>query len=223
MPCVSAVSGGAEDVSELTTRILSGIALIVVALGAAVLGGLWFALLVAAASGMMFVEWTRMVRGWGFGWIVAGFFYALVPAVALLWIRVGGHHKLDMLIWVFIVTWSTDIGAYVAGRTIGGPKLAPSVSPNKTWAGLAGGMVAATLFGTTWVIVLELPHTLIWLAPLFAIGAQLGDLFESGLKRRAGVKDSGRILPGHGGVMDRLDGLVVVATLAALAEIAGWT
>ncbi|MEO5640342.1 MAG: phosphatidate cytidylyltransferase [Sphingomicrobium sp.] len=208
--------------SELLKRTIVGGALIVVALGTAVIGGTWFAVLVAAAAAMMFVEWTRMVRGWGVHWLVAGFGYALIPALALLWIRERGAHSLETLVWVFIVTWSTDIGAYFAGRAIGGPKLAPRISPNKTWAGLVGGMVAAALFGALWVAQFDLPCLLLLLAPLFAIGAQVGDLFESGLKRRAGVKDSGTILPGHGGVMDRLDGLVVVASLAALAELAGW-
>lgn len=196
--------------------------MIAVALGAAVLGGYVFAVLVAAAAAMIFVEWTRMVRGWGLGWQLGGFAYALVPALALLWIRERAPHDLMLLLWVFIVTWSTDIGAYFAGRAIGGPKLAPSISPNKTWAGLIGGMFAAALLGGYWANFTGLSPKLLWLAPLFAVGAQGGDLFESGLKRRAGVKDSGTILPGHGGVMDRLDGLVVVASLTALAIVAGW-
>ena len=125
-----------------------------------------------------------------------------------------------MLIWVFIVTWSTDIGAYFAGRTIGGAKLAPTVSPNKTWAGLIGGMIAAAILGGAWVVFLDLPQLLLVLAPLFALGAQMGDLFESGLKRRAGIKDSGTWLPGHGGALDRLDGLVVVAVLTGCTMLA---
>lgn len=208
--------------NNLVTRTVSGIVMIAIALAAAFLGGYVFAVLVAGAATMIFVEWTRMTRGWGTGWQFAGFAYAILPALALLWIRERAPHDLMLLLWVFIVTWSTDIGAYFAGRTVGGPKLAPSVSPNKTWAGLIGGMIAAALVGGYWVNFTGLAPVLLWLAPLFAVGAQVGDLFESGLKRRAGVKDSGTILPGHGGVMDRLDGLVVVATLTALAVVAGW-
>jgi phosphatidate cytidylyltransferase len=126
-----------------------------------------------------------------------------------------------LLIWVFLVTWSTDIGAYFAGRAIGGPKLAPRISPNKTIAGLVGGMISAGLVGYAWTQLLSLSGALFWLAPLFAAAAQAGDLFESWLKRRAGVKDSGTWLPGHGGALDRLDGLVVVATLTAAAQMAG--
>jgi phosphatidate cytidylyltransferase len=213
--------------SELARRSMVGAALIIVALAAAVLGGYLFVILVALASCVILYEWRRIVQGWGFGWQVAGFLYALVPALALLWIRErfqvnGAPLGVELLLWVFITTWSVDIGAYFAGRSIGGPKLAPAISPNKTWAGLIGGMIAAALFGGLWVYLLQLPHILYWLAPPFAVAAQLGDLFESWLKRRAGVKDSGTWLPGHGGALDRLDGLVVVSTLTAAAMMAGW-
>jgi len=207
--------------SELTRRSIVGAMLIVVALIAAALGGYAFAVLIALAACVMFYEWRRMVAGWGFGWQVAGFVYALVPALALLWIRERSPVGLELLLWVFITIWSVDIGAYFAGRTIGGPRLAPAISPNKTWAGLIGGMLAAALFGGLWAWLLQLPSILILLAAPFAAAAQGGDLFESWLKRRAGLKDSGDWLPGHGGALDRLDGLVVVAILTAAAMIAG--
>jgi len=212
--------------SELARRSLVGVLLIAVALAAAVLGGYAFATLVALAACVMFYEWRRIIRGWGFGWQVAGFVYALVPALALLWIRerfqvAGAAMGLELLLWVFITTWSVDIGAYFAGRSIGGPKLAPAISPSKTWAGLVGGMAAAALFGGLWAWLLQLPAILILLAAPFAAAAQGGDLFESWLKRRGGVKDSGHWLPGHGGALDRLDGLVVVATLTAAAMMKG--
>ena len=207
--------------SELTRRSIVGAMLIVVALIAAALGGYAFAVLIALAACVMFYEWRRIVAGWGFGWQVAGFVYALVPALALLWIRERSPVGLELLLWVFITTWSVDIGAYFAGRTIGGPRLAPAISPNKTWAGLIGGMAAAALFGGLWAYLLQLPSILILLAAPFAAAAQGGDLFESWLKRRAGLKDSGDWLPGHGGALDRLDGLVVVAILTAAAMIVG--
>jgi len=208
--------------SELARRSLVGAALIIATLVAATLGGYLFVTLVALAACVLFYEWRRIVQGWGLGWQVAGFVYALVPALALLWIRERSPVGVELLLWVFITTWSVDIGAYFAGRTIGGPKLAPAISPNKTWAGLIGGMIAAALFGGLWASLLELPRILLLLAAPFAVAAQLGDLFESWLKRRAGVKDSGTWLPGHGGALDRLDGLVVVATLTAAAMMAGW-
>jgi phosphatidate cytidylyltransferase len=208
--------------NELLVRSLAGIVLIAVALGAALMGGYVFAVFVALASVMIFYEWRRLAAGWGFGWKVGGFVYALVPALSMLWIRDRAPQGFELLLWIFIVTWSTDIGAYFAGRGIGGPKLAPSISPNKTIAGLAGGMLSAGLAGYAWAELMSLSGTLFWLAPLFALAAQGGDLFESWLKRRAGVKDSGNWLPGHGGALDRLDGLVVVATLTAGVQMSGW-
>ena len=208
--------------SELTTRILSGIAMIVVALMAAVLGGYYFAILVAGVVTAMFYEWMRIVRGWGFEWKLGGFLYCLLPALALLWLRDrSGGQGLSIVLWIFLVTWATDIGAYFAGRRFGKRKLAPSISPGKTVEGLWGGVAAAALFGAAWVIATDLNRAMIFLAPLFAAAAQAGDLFESKMKRRAGVKDSGDWLPGHGGFLDRLDGLVPVAVLTLAARAAG--
>jgi len=197
------------------TRTLAAMAMIALALVAAVLGGYAFAVLIAAAATMMYFEWSRLVRGWGIGWHAAGFIYALVPALAVLWIREVPYLGLGMIIWVFVVVWSTDIGAFFAGRAIGGPKLAPSISPNKTIAGLAGGMISAGLAGWAWADFSNLPLVFLWLGAPLAAAAQAGDLFESWLKRRARAKDSGTWLPGHGGLLDRVDGLVVVAPLTA--------
>ena len=207
--------------NELTVRAVSGFVMIALTLAAAFMGGTLFAVVVAAIATAMFYEWTRIVRGWGLGWSVAGFFYALVPALALLWIRERDAHGLFLLIWVFLVTWSTDIGAYFFGRAFGRTKLAPSISPGKTVAGLYGGVAAAALIAGAWALAADLGVTLLVLAPLFALAAQAGDLFESWMKRRAGVKDSGTWLPGHGGILDRLDGLVPVAVLTALVQMAG--
>jgi phosphatidate cytidylyltransferase len=217
---------------ELATRTAVGIILIGIALIEALLGGWPFAVLVAAVATIMYIEWSRMVGKWGFGWRLYGFFYCLLPAISLLWIRERAEYQgigssFDLLIWVFLVVWSTDIGAFFAGRAIGGRKLAPSISPNKTVAGLIGGVISATVLAGVWVNfvnwgnAVKLPSALYWLAPPFAVASQLGDLFESGLKRRAGVKDSGTWLPGHGGLLDRLDGLVPVAVLTAALMILG--
>ena len=209
--------------NDLAVRSLTGAAMIALALGASFLGGNMFALAVAAIATLMFFEWTRIVRGWGPLWYASGFIYALLPALALLWIRERDHLGLYLLLWTFIVTWATDVGAYFAGRSLGKRKLAPSISPHKTVEGLIGGIVAAALLGAAWAWATGLGHALLVLAPLFAIAAQGGDLFESWMKRRAGVKDSGDWLPGHGGILDRLDGLVPVAVLTALAQLAGLT
>ena len=209
--------------NELTVRTLTGILLIAAALLAAVLGGNVLAVLVAAIATAMFYEWTRIVRGWGAAWYFGGFLYALLPALALLWIRERDAHGLELLIWAFIVTWSTDIGAYFAGRKFGKRKLAPTISPKKTVEGLVGGILTASIFGGAWALGTRLGLVLLGAAPLLAVAAQAGDLFESALKRRAGIKDSGHWLPGHGGVLDRLDGLVPVAVLTAAAQLMGLT
>ena len=209
--------------NELLIRTLTGTLLIAAALAAAAMGGNIFAIFVAAVATAMFFEWTRIVRGWGPAWYVSGFFYALLPALALLWIRERDGHGLELLIWAFLVTWSTDIGAYFAGRRFGRRQLAPSISPGKTVEGLYCGIAAATLIGGAWALAMHLGVALLPLAPFFALAAQGGDLFESRMKRQAGIKDSSTWLPGHGGVLDRLDGLVPVAVLTAAAQLVGLT
>ena len=125
------------------------------------------------------------------------------------------------IVELLIVIVVSDSAQYYTGRAFGRRPLSPTISPKKTVEGLGGGVVAASLLGGAWVIARGLPMPLIALAPLFAVAAQGGDLFESALKRRAGVKDSSNLLPGHGGVMDRLDGLAPVAVLTGLAQMAG--
>lgn len=149
------------------------------------------------------------LRSLNVGW---GYAYVAIPSLSLLFLIALGWQP---VLWAMLVTWSTDIFAYFAGRTIGGPKLAPRISPNKTWAGLAGGGIGAAIVGIVAAQLLSLPAAFHWAGGMMALIAQGGDLYESAAKRRAGVKDSGTILPGHGGVLDRLDGLlpVAVATL----------
>ena len=147
-----------------------------------------------------------------------GVLYCGLPIYALLLIR----HEPDGLrnaLWALSLVWATDIGAYFAGRGIGGPKLAPRISPNKTWAGLIGGILLATIVAAVMHAVYLLPLRFVIATPLLAILAQAGDLYESHLKRRAGVKDSGSVIPGHGGFLDRLDGVVPVMPVAALLVV----
>lgn len=143
-----------------------------------------------------------------------GIAYVAFPALALVFLREQPAGLL-LALWTLATVWLTDIGAYFAGRGIGGPKLAPTVSPNKTWAGLIGGVVAALICGLLLWRFAGLGLQLALASPILAVIAQIGDLYESWLKRQAGVKDSGSMLPGHGGVLDRLDGLVPVAPAAA--------
>jgi phosphatidate cytidylyltransferase len=150
-------------------------------------------------------------------WTAAGFFYAAAAQTASVLVRLDLASGFSALIFILLVVWVTDIGGYFAGRGIGGPKLWPRVSPKKTWAGAIGGF-AASLAVSAGFVAFGLGKT----GPLLALGAtlsvasQLGDLFESAVKRRFGVKDSSNIIPGHGGLLDRLDGFVAAVVMAAI-------
>ncbi len=151
--------------------------------------------------------------------LAAGVFYAGFPALAIIYIREIDNGIL-IVFWTLALVWATDIGAYFSGRAIGGPKLAPQYSPNKTWAGLIGGVALTAVVSYVLHLYWGLPLYLVLLSIPLAVLAQMGDLFESWLKRKAGAKDSGTIFPGHGGVMDRLDGLIPVAPVVALIMLA---
>lgn len=146
--------------------------------------------------------------------LALGIVYTGLPVLGLLLIR-KQPDGLVLTLWAMALVWLCDIGAFFAGRAIGGPRLAPMISPNKTWAGFVGGVAAAAIFGAVMHVGWGLPWRLTLATPLLAVLAQGGDLYESWLKRKAGVKDSGTILPGHGGLMDRMDGLIPVAPVAA--------
>ncbi len=149
--------------------------------------------------------------------LARGVVYVGLPVLALVFLRERPDGLL-LCFWALALVWACDIGAYFAGRTLGGPKLAPRISPNKTWAGLIGGVIAATIFAGA-MHAQGLPFALALATPLLAVLSAGGDLYESWLKRQAGIKDSGTLLPGHGGLLDRLDGVVPVAPVAALLVI----
>lgn len=158
-------------------------------------------------------------------WAGMGPLYAGLPAVALIWLRGDDDIGRHTMVWLMLLVWATDIGAYAAGRLIGGPLLLPAVSPKKTWAGLMGGMVSAGTVGLVTALVLAFPHPLALAAgsAVLAVVAQAGDLMESWVKRRWAVKDSSNIIPGHGGVLDRVDGLLAAAAAVAIASLASGT
>lgn len=154
-------------------------------------------------------------------WTVVGLAYAGLSGACLAFLRDGDHAGLLAILYLFAVVWATDILAYFTGRAIGGPKLAPAISPGKTWSGAIGGAVGGVVAGVLLGYAAGATNlvTLAGAALLLSIVSQAGDLFESWVKRRHGAKDSGWIIPGHGGVMDRVDGLVA----AALAlYVIGW-
>lgn len=175
--------------------------------------GLSLLLIGAAAIVLGFLQRHR------FAWHAIGFIYIAVPCIVLLWLREIPDRGLLIVFWLLVVVWSTDIGAYAAGRTIGGPKLIAAISPNKTWAGLFGGMLSAGIAGALMAgFDTQLPVAyLAAFGALLAVVAQAGDFTESAVKRRLGVKDSSHLIPGHGGVLDRLDGLLFAAPALALA------
>ncbi|WP_119419232.1 phosphatidate cytidylyltransferase [Desertibaculum subflavum] len=207
-PASSAVFAG------IGLRVASAAVLIPLAVAAVWWGGLVFQLLVAAFACLMLHEWWRLTRDQGAVWIVAGLVYVLVPCFALAWFREATGWIAAL--WLFVAVWASDTGAYLFGRMIGGPKLWPAVSPNKTWAGLGGAAFGAALVGLIGSFVVP-GADLRLIAAGVGIGllGQAGDLFESHVKRRAGAKDSGTLIPGHGGALDRLDSLLFVAPAAA--------
>ncbi len=180
------------------------------ALGATALGAL--------AAGLLGAGLKRD----GFWTLFAGF-YLVLPAIAFLWLR-ASPDGFFWCLWLFAVVWTTDSGAYLAGRVIGGPAFAPQSSPNKTWAGLIGGIVLAMAAGTAAGALLFPPGSEFHMTALkFASWSMLisgvtqaGDIFESGLKRHFGVKDTGRVIPGHGGVLDRLDGFLFAVMMLVM-------
>ncbi|MCW2366189.1 phosphatidate cytidylyltransferase [Sphingobium sp. B7D2B] len=210
--------------SDLAVRTGSAIVLLVGAGLALWADGAVLILLVALVSALVFWEWRGLVRRFPDGtlarmlWLLFGLIYIGGAALALL--SLGAATR-----WLLIgIVIATDVGAYFAGRTIGGPKIAPAISPSKTWAGLGGGMTASALLVAVVASVSLQPGFVLVSALLgaaIAVVAQVGDFFESWMKRRAGVKDSGNLIPGHGGMFDRVDGLLLAAILAALASAGG--
>jgi phosphatidate cytidylyltransferase len=189
-----------------------------VALGCAWIGGLpWYGLVALAGVGVAW-EWTHMAvqkPGWSFSTLLAGLVYTALSVLGLGWLRSDPASGRPALLFLLALVWSSDVGAYAAGRLIGGPRLAPAISPGKTWSGAAGGLVATLVVGAIAAALWHGPAGPAMLAAaVLGVAAQLGDLLESAVKRHFGVKDSGRLIPGHGGLLDRLDGLMAAALVA---------
>lgn len=219
----ASASPAAASRKELLLRAVSGVFMAAAAIFALWMGGVVFAIFWIAAGVLIFWEWVKII--WSsphrMFWIVIGIFYAAVSALAPIVLRSSHDFGLNAILFLFAVVWTTDIAGYVVGRLIGGPKLWPAVSPKKTWSGAIGGLMGAVLFGSVVVHFSGIPVGFIAvLAAVLSIAAQTGDLAESSIKRQFGVKDASHIIPGHGGVMDRLDGFIVAALLAVLIGIA---
>ncbi len=152
-----------------------------------------------------------------------GILWIGLPCIALVWLAQDAHGGRMNVLWIMAVVWATDIGAYVVGRTLGGPRLAPRISPSKTWSGLLGGVLCATAAGAVIALATDAPafSPLPLLSGVLAIVAQSGDLAELVAKRHFGVKDSSSLIPGHGGLLDRLDGMLTVIPAVALLNLVG--
>ena len=211
--------------SDLWVRIGSALVLFVIAGAALWFGGLAFGLLLLVGGALVLVEWFQLVKAMTLGGGARIGFNILGPllvlgAMAGLWF-IRDALGMTAALWVFGMVWATDIGAYFAGRSFGGARLAPKISPSKTWSGLIGGMVAALIASATIGDRAGIIGVPIWIGLFMGLLAQLGDLGESWMKRRAGVKDSGKLIPGHGGLFDRVDGVLPVALLLGLLAFAG--
>lgn len=176
--------------------------------------------LFALAAAIVFICLLGLKSG-AFAWPVAGLLYAALPAWSLVWLRGDPAFGAIALLYLLAVAWTTDTAAYVAGRLIGGPKLAPRLSPHKTWSGLIVGTLAPAFVGYAFAVFLKDTSGLSLALVSIAIGAacQLGDLSESAVKRHYGAKDMSQLIPGHGGLLDRIDGLLMAALAAAIIAL----
>ncbi|MCA8931236.1 MAG: phosphatidate cytidylyltransferase [Rhodospirillaceae bacterium] len=221
---VAVVAGGREwarmmvphAALPLTLRLGAGLA--ATAVVASLFGVPWGLGVLVAAVALAWLPWPVAGEAALVGPLAWGLLYLGPSAVALVWLHAQPGIGLTLVIWVLVVVWTTDIGAYASGRSIGGPRLWPAVSPRKTWAGFVGGLVLGSLGGLAVrrLAVGDLSPSVVAVAVAVSLASQAGDLLESGIKRRHGVKDTGGLLPGHGGVLDRLDGLFVAAPVFAM-------
>ena len=233
------MAGGEKKNSDLGVRAASAMVMVAVAGTALWLGGwLWTIFALAIAAGVLF-EWSQLVRGFEQRpvlraiWLLGGLFYVGLAVFVLIQMRLGAFGMSRSLLLILTVI-AIDVGAYFTGRTFGGPKIAPAISPSKTWSGLFGGMLGAALVLAGYIYwfmcydpayghcglpgLADLRPALLGGAAL-AVVAQSGDFFESRMKRRAGVKDSGKLIPGHGGLFDRVDGLLAVSFVLGLLSL----
>jgi phosphatidate cytidylyltransferase len=197
-------------------RVVSSLILIPIALYAILSAKNLFIFLSIAVAILMTAEWLEITKKAQDQqkWRLIGLFYILIPVYSVIKIRL---FDANILFWMFAVIWATDIFAFFAGRILGGAKLAPTISPNKTWSGLGGGLIASAIIGLLSSLMFKGGVTFFVFFSIFlALVEQASDLFESKVKRIFDVKDSGNIIPGHGGVLDRLDGMMFVAPVVLL-------
>ncbi len=212
----------------LKTRIRGALIFGVIVLGGLYLGSIYFTSMMGAAAVCGIYEWCRMVvheKKYRIPFMIAGSAYIGISIGMMVWLRNGSEHGLYNMLTLLLIVWASDISAYFSGKAIGGPKLAPVISPKKTWAGFIGSSIGAAIVaaglacpGLLEKFNLATIGDLSWagyavMGFILAMFGQAGDLFISLFKRRYGVKDTGTIIPGHGGILDRIDALLLVALL----------
>ncbi len=217
--------------SSLKARIRGGAIFGSVVLGALYLGGIFFCFLMGVATAKGVSEWTNMVKNdedYGTELMFLGACYIVISCGAMIWLRLATPHGLYNMLTLLLIVWASDISAYFSGRAIGGPKLAPKVSPKKTWAGFIGSSVGAGLVAGGLALPATLatfhvetvghlsPYMYALLGGALGMCGQAGDLLISFFKRRYGIKDTGTLIPGHGGLLDRIDALLLVALIFAV-------
>ncbi|MGB4191224.1 MAG: phosphatidate cytidylyltransferase [Rickettsiales bacterium] len=184
------------------------------------LSGFYFTSMILVAAIIMGGEWTKMTKDKSLLWQCFGILYIGLPCLSLLWIEQQNSilnetvkfNGVNTIISIFVIVWANDIGGYIFGRLFGGKKLCPKISPNKTWSGFFGGVICSMLISP---ILLENMA----IAGIIAIVASVGDLLESWIKRKCDTKDSGSLIPGHGGLLDRVDGILLVAVIVAASAL----
>lgn len=209
---------------DLILRIVSALVLAPLVLLATWHGFPFFDLMLATGVVVAWREWRLLVGGWRRPTLLlSGVAYLTLVTLSLLSLRHQPETGLQGVLWLFATVWATDIFAYVAGRTLGGPRLAPRLSPNKTWSGALGGLAAAVIVGacTAWFFTGGSVIGLAIAGGLLSVVSQVGDLAESAVKRYVGVKDSGQLIPGHGGLLDRVDALMAASVAMAAIRLAG--
>lgn len=204
--------------SQLQKRVLSALIMLPLALGIIYVGGFLFDALLVIVATLMAFEWLKMTEKQPKErfWQAIGIFYICVPIISLIYIR-SSEHGLAHILYLMGIIWLTDTCAYFVGSYFGGPKIAPSISPKKSYSGAAGGFAGSLIFGMIYLhFVPSAINSHFSVTLLLCFLGQSGDLVESALKRHFGVKDSGNLIPGHGGVLDRVDSLVFASPALAL-------
>jgi phosphatidate cytidylyltransferase len=212
--------------SEFVKRFISALVLIPIVLFVIYSGGKAYNVIISLIGCWMMVELYKMINTKKISltqqvlWFLFAIVYALLPCMTFIYLRQLEPQGLIIMLWLIFAVWATDIGAYIVGTTVQGPKILPKISPKKTWSGALGGIISATIIGYIFDIYYpNYKYHFSYVSPIISIVAQCGDFLESAIKRNFGVKNSSNLIPGHGGILDRVDGLVTASLLVLLLEL----